>query len=277
MFPFPISYLQNLSNMISALKTFFFQVLNQWDDVLFLPSTLNSQKKSHSEVTFSDSCHLYCSRQLKRFVAMDANDGIPEIFYHAEEFADINYDHEMVKTFRSRILMEYSPLGNIIMHFDPVKLSFAYYCDQYVASYTVLNAVAMKYCCLFRTCHFFVDENIRSTKSPLLDILKEHYYADNMLPVSKEEKSVDPDFEFIKQNASIFKMTKLTKESKFEGGIEEKYRNKFVYLGRIRDFKPLQTVKPDLAHRFLFPDGKSGLSSQMDDNSWAKYKKSKKL
>ena len=48
-----------------------------------------------------------------------------------------------------------------------------------------------------------------------------------------------------------------------------------MYLGRIRDFKPLQTVKPDLAHRFLFPDGKSGLS-QMDDNSWAKYKKSKK-
>lgn len=242
------------------LQKYLYQIFHQLDEVLLLPSLIINPVVSHS-----DSISIYSKQQLKKFELSDNSDGIPTIFYNETDYAVIDYNHEITKLFKTRILLEYSPFGNIIMYFDPVKLSFAYYSDQYVSSYTVLNAVAMKYCGMYRTCHFFVDENIR--KSPLLDILKNYYYADNVLPVlNTEPTEIDPDYEFIKQNSKLFLKSGSVKTTPVK---VEKYRNKFVYLGRIRDFNPLQNVKKNLSHSLLFPQDSE---IEKDMFNWKSYK-----
>jgi len=69
---------------------------------------------------------------------------------------------------RTRILMESTPRGNIIMYFDAYKLGFAYYCDQNVISYDILNAMAMKYVSVYKCRDFFMDETF--VCSPLIKI-----------------------------------------------------------------------------------------------------------
>jgi len=61
------------------------------------------------------------------------------------------------KVWAKRMLTLYTPRGNVTMHYDPYKLGFVYYADQFMP-YAILNAVAMRYCMMFRCLAFFVDE-----------------------------------------------------------------------------------------------------------------------
>jgi hypothetical protein len=57
---------------------------------------------------------------------------------------------ELEKMWRTRILFENTPRGNVIMFYDPYKLGFSFYCDQKIISYDILNAIATKYVRMFR-------------------------------------------------------------------------------------------------------------------------------
>lgn len=220
-------------------------------------------------ISYTESLQQYYQKHLKQFLAFSAlpfaNENLTDgLFYDSEKYKDIHHDHEFTRLFRSRVLMETTPLGNIVMFYDHVKLYFAYYSDQVISSYPILNAVAMKYCRLFRVCHLFVDENI--LVSPLLSLLKEHYYADNMLPPTQAyQKPFDPEYEIVKQNAHLFKLSKPKSggngtNSRIEEKkppIDEKFRNRFIHLGRIRDFQLLKKPVSTNTTAFMFDDGSS--------------------
>jgi len=59
---------------------------------------------------------------------------------------------------KRRILIEYTPRGNVYMYYDVFKHGFAYYADQTGIPYAILNAVAMKYVMVFCCRDFYMDE-----------------------------------------------------------------------------------------------------------------------
>ena len=63
------------------------------------------------------------------------------------------------KKWKSRILFECTPRGNIILLYDTYTEAFVYCIDTSGTPYKLLNAVAMKYVLTFRCRDFFVDEN----------------------------------------------------------------------------------------------------------------------
>jgi hypothetical protein len=89
-----------------------------------------------------------------------ANDNIEPIFYDKEELTRcLKEENNHLETiWKSRVLIENTSRGNVIMYYDAYKMGFTYYCDKSVVSYDVLNAVAMKYSTVYRCRDFFMDE-----------------------------------------------------------------------------------------------------------------------
>ena len=89
------------------------------------------------------------------------NDNISVLFYDVEKYKEEMeiYDNTTEKEWKRRVLMENTPRGNVIMYYDPYKMGFSFFSDNYIP-YPILNAVAMKYAVMYRCLHFFMDEHI---------------------------------------------------------------------------------------------------------------------
>jgi len=83
------------------------------------------------------------------------NENIESFYYEIKEytnlFQELNNDHEL--KWKRRIIYMTTPLGNIAMYYDPYKMGFAYYADQYIP-YNILNAVSMRYVRIYRCMDF---------------------------------------------------------------------------------------------------------------------------
>ena len=227
---------------------------------------------------------LFKQNLLKRFLSIFGqnrnayNSNIESVFYVKDDYilAIKEKDNALEKTWKSRILMVMVPSrGNIIMHFDAYKGGFAYYSDQSIP-YPLLNAVAMKYVITYRCRDFFLDEQIipENCASPLLSIfteenkptassdndelknkkmdiktgpfakLKQYSVNPNSLPVAStnSSKNVQIDPKVLANITDEFKKSPTSMEP-------PKYvnKNKFIYLGKIRNFallsKPSKPVK----------------------------------
>jgi hypothetical protein len=122
-------------------------------------------------ITTTSLTEQYIQRQATRLLntynindnRLTYNENIDAIFYSKPEWTELLKDENnyLEKKWRTKILIENTPRGNIIMHYDAYKLAFAYYSDQTVP-YQVLNAVAMKYVLTFFCRDFFMDETVRT-------------------------------------------------------------------------------------------------------------------
>lgn len=65
---------------------------------------------------------------------------------------------EKLAKLRNNIVLEKTPLGNVVMYYDVRKESFVYYSDNTIP-YRFLDAVGRKYVITFRCAHLFVDIN----------------------------------------------------------------------------------------------------------------------
>ena len=104
----------------------------------------------------------------------DSNSNIEPIIYNKTDFFSYLSDPKNVleKTWKTRILIENTPRGNVYMYYDIFKQGFAYYSDQSGIPYKILNAIAMRYCVVFRCLDFFIDENVvpKHKLSPLIRV-----------------------------------------------------------------------------------------------------------
>lgn len=93
--------------------------------------------------------------------AINYNENIDAVFYSKPEWTRVlkDEDNYLEKKWRTKVLMETTPRGNIVMYYDAYKLGFAYYSDQTVP-YSILNAVSMKYVLTFFCRDFFMDETV---------------------------------------------------------------------------------------------------------------------
>jgi hypothetical protein len=254
--------------------------------------------KPPKAITVTTLSSTYEERHKQRFLdtyesSSDFNENMDKCFYNQAELRDmlIEENNGLEKTWKTRILFENTPRGNIIMYYDAFKQGFAYYCDQNSLPYHLLNAVAMKYVTTYRCRDFFVDnqETPENHPSPLLEPAK------TTEVVLKKEESVGPKkpapFAKFKSynmvNSKVKEEEKKKKEEKKrkEGkeGKEEKeekiyIRNKFICLGKIINFKLIQPVEKKRGFTFksnLMESMKNDQSFQKSVMSYAEYKKLK--
>ena len=183
------------------------------------------------------------------------DENIDTLFYNKKEYTThmMETKNELEPQWRRRMLIEKTPRGNIIMYYDAYKLAFAFYCDQKVVSYDVLNAVAMKYVIHFRCRHFFLDEFIvpKENLSPLIKV----HFTEDVKPkqIMDTKKTYAKLRDYTKDNPNAKKSALPLSfgslipffQSKPEAIKEkteepEKKKNTFVYLGKTNNFQILQ-------------------------------------
>lgn len=167
-----------------------------------------------------------------------------------------NPNNELEKKWRTRILIENTPRGNVIMFYDLYKQAFSYYCDQAIMPYDIMNAAAMKYVLTFYCRDFFVDSNVVPKSSP----------------ISVEEKEVNsstPTPAKIDKTAFV-KFKKYNNATKKVGISPEndKVINCFLHLGASRNWGPIpKKVKPNPLNGFktdLVTDSNNNKMSYLD-------------
>lgn len=212
--------------------------------------------------TFLDVNNKYTLPLTEKFIKtfenklINFNENIDPIFYDKTEFSKciMEAENELEKIWKTRILFENTPRGNIIMFYDSYKLGFSFLCDDKIVSYDILNVIAMKYVMMYRCRDFFIDESITPVGegSPFIKIhfLEEPTKKEN---VNKYSSSINPFInnrpyvKNIAKNPQIIEPIQSNIFSKFfkkEKSINiekkeepEKMKNKFLYLGKINNFK----------------------------------------
>lgn len=148
-----------------------------------------------------------------------------------------NKTDEIIKKWKSKMLFESTPRGNILLMYDIEKKAFNYYMDTSGVSYMLLNAVAMKFVILFRCRDFFIDENI-------IPIGKTSQLITDMNFINKKE--IDEKNELVNNltNCAIdeinspfakLKSRVNNKKVRFEENDTIKFQNKFISQGKINN------------------------------------------
>jgi len=240
--------------------------------VSFFTSFFYNREKTNANTTNNNiiktPTDMYTEKHLVAFmnsfdvVGLDKNNeknwnlNINPVFYSKEKYVELlkHEDNELEIEWKKRILIEYTPRGNVFMFYDPYKLGFSYYCDQYVP-HNILNAVAMKYVLKFQCRDFFMDEHVvpESSPSPLLKLVVEEK------KVKENQDKLDSNIKNRLRNAPFAKfknynraLSAINEEPKKEGSVnvlsppekpeKQKERNKFINLGKTTNFSFLQPV-----------------------------------
>lgn len=189
-------------------------------------------------------------------------------------------DGELEKSWRRRILFEFTPRGNVIMFYDPYKQGFSYYSDQNI-SYAILNAVAMKYVITYRCRDFFMDEQIVPEEfiSRILELSKkeeqekkkDHKKIVDQIdtksgPFAKFKSYVKPSdpiiaSALIKNKINLPKMGDLRTQSPIVN--KDLVKNKFIHLGKTMNWNILKPLEKK--NSVTYP--KTSLLSSLENNS----------
>lgn len=176
----------------------------------------------------------------------DMNTNIDKAFYIVEDYTTIMKDinNNLEEKWKIKTVCEYTPKGNIIMYYDPYKQGFAYYADEHPISYDILNSVAMRYVTTFKCRDFFVDDQV-TPEGEVSPFIKIHM-------TDKSKKKENDSSNSIKNSEGPF--AKLKRNNKKDTNTEENtppprvyFRNKFICLGRMRNYSIL--TKPKIQHQ----------------------------
>jgi hypothetical protein len=216
--------------------------------------------------TIMDESGRYIQNQTKRFLENISenqkdqtkgfwNQNIDPVCYSLTEFQALisQENNTLEEEWKRRILIEYTPRGNVIMYYDIFKHAFAYASDNYIP-YNVLNACAMKYVVTFRCMDFFVDSTILPE-----DRLSPFSLLQNEAEIKKKEdadikkKDMGISFTnapFAKLKNYSFKQEKTAElesntntEKKSKAGDMIKYSNNFRNIGKISNISLLSKPK----------------------------------
>jgi hypothetical protein len=250
---------------------------------LFFTSFFYHTNKKMVTIDNKTPTDIYTEKHLTVFMnsfennKMNKNLNIDPVFYSKEKYVDLlkNEDNELEKEWKKRILIEYTPRGNVFMFYDPYKLGFSYYCDQYVP-HNILNAVAMKYVLKFQCRDFFMDEYVvpESSASPLLKlVIEEKKVKENQDKLDSNIKNRlrnAPFAKFKNYNRALSTINEDTKKegsqnvpSEKQGPEKQKEINRFINLGKTMNFSMLQPVMKKKSNNLF----KSKLASSLFDNS----------
>jgi hypothetical protein len=213
----------------------------------------------------------YEEKQLAKFLksydvsGVDFSENIEPAFYDLSQLSAILSEENNVleSKWKTRILSEYTPRGNILMYYDPFRSAFVYHSDQNSMPYRIINAAVMKYVITFRCRDFFMDEHIVPSD-------KVSRLAPKPDPVNTEPKATKT----LSSSSSAFISPKMYHSTASKANhpqkLAEKRMNKIVHLGKMVNFNVLQLVQK--------VNGNNGFSSPLLPSkviSYEEYKRSK--
>ena len=216
-------------------------------------------------ISIMDESEKYIEKRTKQFLKKlpeKRNENIDPICYSLDDFQQliVEENNRLEEEWKRRILVEYTPRGNIIMYYDIFKHAFAYASDQNMP-YRILSACAMKYVDMFNCMDFFVDSTILpvdiiSPFSLLQNELENKQKED--IEIKKREMGIQfVDAPFAKLKNYSNKAGSVSKNQKAGSKTEEmidknpnigdmiKYSNNFRYLGKISNVSFLLKPKKD--------------------------------
>jgi hypothetical protein len=152
----------------------------------------------------------------------------------ATKLAEIlaNPDNHLEKKWRSRVLIDNTPRGNVIMFYDIYKRAFSYYCDNAVMPYEIMNAVAMKYVLTFWCRDFFVDSAVLPVAVTTTD--KQGEEGELRPPLNK----IANKNTVLQDNKAFAKFKTYNNAAKKATLVEDKTINCFLHLGGVRNWTP---------------------------------------
>ena len=195
--------------------------------------------------------------EFKKIFDNNNNENINPIFYNKkayDEYMNQENESKLEQQWKKRIMLEYTPRGNVSMYYDPYKMGFKYSSDQKTISYELLNACAMKYVKLFKCRDFFMDEFHLTDKNSLISL---HYNIESSIKTKKSEQIEGP---FIKRNMA----TKENKNQTEKQREPEKMKNKFLYVGKLSNTTFLNSVPKNVNKLPLF---RSALLDGIEQNA----------
>jgi hypothetical protein len=235
--------------------------------------------------TIMDESEKYVQKQTKLFLEKvsenqkdkeKGNQNIDPICYSLTEFQEsiLPENNTLEQEWKRRILVEYTPRGNVIMYYDIFKHAFAYASDNYIP-YNVLNACAMKYVVTFRCIDFFVDSMILPD-----EIISPFSLLQNEAEIKKKEDAetkkkdlgisfTDAPFAKLKNYSSQKEKESESDKPKSKAGDMVKYSNNFRNLGKISNISFL--LKPKKNHPITSNSIGNSILSSFD---YLSYKKS---
>lgn len=172
------------------------------------------------------------------------NANIQPVFYNHDEYERVinSNDNILESSWKQRVLMEYTPLGNIYMYYNAYHKSFSYYADTQIP-YKLLNAVAMKYVRTFYCFDFFTDTQVlpenRVSPFTIMNIEQER-----LEKLKKDKKKSEMGIDFKDAPFLRPKKKEEEKKQKDEGLDKNKklvFKNVFKYCGSYRNLFMLKT------------------------------------
>lgn len=197
-------------------------------------SFFTNKKQNQKVETVSDAANNYIVKNKQKFLfilnnntnntedRVKWNTNMDPVIYSKKEYMKIleDADNPYENMWKTRILIETTPKGNILMHYDIYKQGFTYYSDTNGIDYHLLNTVAMNYVLKYRCLDFFIDDEItpEDKSSPLIKLYyveetaEEKADARNIKNHDKtnEEKQKDDDFRAKLKDAPFVKYKKTT-------------------------------------------------------------------
>ena len=228
----------------------FYNILKSYSKI-FIKKDIIEISKMKSVVSFYSRVNEYIKQENNRFIStyeIDTpihNINLESIFYNYKEYNNfvIKENNELENIWKTRILYEHTPIGNIIMFYNIYKKGYAYYSDVHM-TYTLLNAVAMKYVRIFCCRDLFIDDNITPKDYPSPFIKLEEIQEKEEEERKNENNSKNKTIRngpFIKIKKKIESITNEELEKPKQD--QHLYNvNKFIYMGKISNFSFLQKI-----------------------------------
>lgn len=185
-----------------------------------------------TSLVYLESVYVEMRKQqfLKTYEKEDADffsKNIEKVFYDKTALNECLKDehNSLEKAWKTRILIEHTPRGNVFMYYDPYKQAFTYYSDQTTLPYNVINSVAMKYVITYLCRDFFFDDSV----VPKAHISRLTPKEEPVKPIPLNKTSKSP---FVKPKTynAVSAKTDI---------VVEKVTNRFVHLGKVRNYSVL--------------------------------------
>ncbi len=175
--------------------------------------------------------------------------------YPLENVKDLSGNKPMNTT-----IIEHTPEGTVIMHYNYEKEGFEYWSDSKNIKYDYLETVARKFVKMNFCCDLYIDrkDNIKK-QNEILDQIEKKEKEEK----EKKEKEIDEEFEKIKKEDSVFIQSKISVRAKQKKEIVDRSKiaatsaNKYIRTGKCSEFKWLKKIESVKKKKISFNDFKN--------------------
>lgn len=156
------------------------------------------------------------------------------------------FELEQIKKLNNYIILEYTPIGNILMYFNYINQCFEYYSDKEIPTRYILPVIqkyiiTTKHKCIYYDIHNDTIEELETKKKNIesLNVTATHLYSTNT-PTTNTTTTTEKKKNIIDNSDNVFLISKKrTLLNKIESTTRDKkqnYYNKYIWIGKIQSF-----------------------------------------